>query len=357
MRPGISVIEYIDRCILRLFRCHRLNIDQPRWKFAFLNGIEEILDMIIRFGSGKAKGSFRIQRFYASIGLDVPFNIHVFSILIELDRNPQVGKCETCSSVQCVSVNTKPVNMPERGRNPALSKQVHQGMNALRVVYMVVPEHSVVGNIGLRMPLMAPIHWRELDRITEKEDWQIIEDEIMDSLIREEFDRPSSNISDRVTGTFFSPYGWDPGQQSSLFADSSQEISISEIWNVIQNFKLSKSSSSFSVNTPVNLSIKRLVKDDEGMPFWNSLARKMSQDFHKLDIIQSDQASIGISIANLFSRARILTRLASIALMYISLWTPRKLTVGQGRCRIVRLLLGRHLDFHQFSIQSAMTSL
>jgi len=56
---------------------------------------------------------------------------------------------------------------------------MHQSMNALRVVNMVVPEHVVLRHIHSRVSLVTAVHARELDRIPDEKDRQVIEDKVM----------------------------------------------------------------------------------------------------------------------------------------------------------------------------------
>ena len=80
---------------------------------------------------------------------------------------------------------------------------MHQSMNALRVVNMVVPEHVVLRYIHSRVSLVTAVHARELDRISDEKDRQVIEDKVMIAIFGEEFGGPSSDVSHSVAGTLF----------------------------------------------------------------------------------------------------------------------------------------------------------
>lgn len=71
---------------------------------------------------------------------------------------------------------------------------------------MEIPEHRIIGHIGSRMSLMAPIHRRELDRIADEEDREVIEDKILDALFGVELGSPTANIPHSVTGPFFAAH-------------------------------------------------------------------------------------------------------------------------------------------------------
>lgn len=88
------------------------------------------------------------------------------------------------SFVQSVSVHTEPIDVPQRRRDAALSKQVHQGMDTLGIVDMVIPKHGVVWNVGPRVPLVATVHGGELDGVADEEDGQVVEDKVLDAVFR-----------------------------------------------------------------------------------------------------------------------------------------------------------------------------
>lgn len=99
---------------------------------------------------------------------------------------------------QGVSMNTESIDMTERGWYASLSKQMHQSMYPFLVIDMEIPKHTWVWNIRLRMAFMAPVHARELDRVSNEEDWQIIEDEVLVAIFCEEAHCPASYISHGV---------------------------------------------------------------------------------------------------------------------------------------------------------------
>lgn len=104
-------------------------------------------------------------------------------------------------------MNTETIDVSQRRRNATLSKEVHQGMNTLRVVQMKVPEHGIIRNIRLGMSLVTAVHGRKLDRISDEEHGQIIKDKVLDTLFSVEFGRPAANITDSIAGSFLTTDG------------------------------------------------------------------------------------------------------------------------------------------------------
>jgi hypothetical protein len=75
------------------------------------------------------------------------------------------------------------VDMSQRGRNATLAEKMHQSMYPFLIVDMEVPKHIWIGNVCLWMAFVAPIHTGKLDRVANKEDWQIVEDKILVAIL------------------------------------------------------------------------------------------------------------------------------------------------------------------------------
>lgn len=95
---------------------------------------------------------------------------------------------------------------------------MHQRVNTFLVVDVVVPEHVGVRNVRYRMSLVAAIDTGELDRISDKEDRQTVEDEILVSFLGEELHGPATNITDSVGSTSLASCSRDTGEKGSLLS-------------------------------------------------------------------------------------------------------------------------------------------
>jgi hypothetical protein len=102
-------------------------------------------------------------------------------------------------------------------------------MQTFRVVQVKVPEHGIVWNIGLGVSLVAPIHGGEFDRISDKENWQVIADEILDSFFRVKLGSPAPHVSDSIAGTFFTTHSGNPGSQLCFLPNTGKPLGISEV--------------------------------------------------------------------------------------------------------------------------------
>lgn len=204
MRPSERAIEDIDGSMLHFFRLHDLHRKKPSGELALLDPVEEIFDMVIRFGPRQSLGSLAVHRLDASFGSEVPFDIDEASILCTLvNNNRPCGICKTYLLVQGVSVHAESIHVRQRRRDTTRTNQMHQSMNALRTINMVVPEHAVLRHIHSRVSLVTAVHAREFDRVSDEEHRQVIEDKVVIAIFGEEFGGPSSDVSHSVAGTLF----------------------------------------------------------------------------------------------------------------------------------------------------------
>lgn len=121
------------------------------------------------------------------------------------------------------------IDVPQRGWNAALPKEMHQSMDAFRVVEMKVPKHGVIWYIGLGMPLVASIHGWKFDRIADEEHRQVVEHEVLDAFFSVELGRPPSDITNRIAGAFLTTNCGDSSEDFGLFTNTCQEICIRQV--------------------------------------------------------------------------------------------------------------------------------
>lgn len=105
-----------------------------------------------------------------------------------------------------------------RSRNTAKTKEMHQRVNTFLVVDVVVPEHVGVRNVRYGMSLVRTVDAGELDRISDEEDRQTVEDKILVSFLGEELHGPATNITDSVGSTSLASRGRNTGKEGSLLS-------------------------------------------------------------------------------------------------------------------------------------------
>jgi hypothetical protein len=174
--------------MLHLFRLHDLHTKKPSGQVALLDPVEEVFDMVIRFGSCQCLGSLAVHRLNTSFGAEVPFDVDEASILIStVNANTPCEVCNTCLLVQGVSVHAESIDMRQQRRDTTRTNQMHRSMNAFWVVYMVVPEHVVLWHVHPWVSFVTAVHTRKFDRVSNEEDRQVVEDKVVVTIFGKEF--------------------------------------------------------------------------------------------------------------------------------------------------------------------------
>ena len=106
---------------------------------------------------------------------------------------------------------------------------MHQSMDTLLVVDMIIPKHVRIRDVGLGMPLVRAVHARKLDRIADKKNRQVIEDKILVSLLGEQFHCPTTDISDGVARALLSCDSRDTAEERSLLSYACQELGVCDV--------------------------------------------------------------------------------------------------------------------------------
>jgi hypothetical protein len=96
MRPCEGVVEDVDRRILHIFRLDDLDVQSPSWIIAFLDSVEEVFDVVVRFLAGQSQRGGRVQSLDAGIWFPVPFHISIASILINCVSFLRFYQCAIC---------------------------------------------------------------------------------------------------------------------------------------------------------------------------------------------------------------------------------------------------------------------
>jgi hypothetical protein len=106
---------------------------------------------------------------------------------------------------------------------------MHQRMDTLLIVDVVVPVHIRIRDIRHRMSLVTSVDTRKLDRISDEEDRQTVENKVLVSLFGKELHGPATNITNSVGSTSFTSSGGDTTQEGSLLALSTEELGVGDV--------------------------------------------------------------------------------------------------------------------------------
>lgn len=210
VRPSEGVVEDVDRSMLDFFWLHDLDAEEPCRIVSLLDRVVQIFDVVVRFRARQSFGGLAVHRLDAAFGPEMPLDVDKAPVLTKsIAANEIQAVVSTDLLVQGVRVHAEAVDVSQRLRYTAWADQVHQGVNALRVVDVVIPEHVVLRHVHLRMPFVAAVHAWELDRVPDEENWQVVEDEIVIAIFREKLDRETSDVSYGVAGALFTTHCGD----------------------------------------------------------------------------------------------------------------------------------------------------
>lgn len=222
----------------------------PRRPITAFNGIEQVLDVIVGLLSSKLQGHISRKRLDPASGFEMPFDVNKTTILVLLSATLKTSRVlQTHLLVQGVGMDTISVDVPQRRGNATLPKKVHKSVDALWVVNVKVPEHARVWDIRPRMPLVAPIHAGELDRIADEEDWKIIENKVLIAFFGVELCGPATDIANCVAGAFLAGNRGDTCQDLRLLPYAGEELGIGKIGDIVSDLELAPGSGGFGVDT------------------------------------------------------------------------------------------------------------
>lgn len=125
---------------------------------------------------------------------------------------------------------------------------MHKLMHRLLVGGEVVPEHSCVLEIGLRVSFLGVDKDWEVGGITDEEDGSVVEDPVPVTLLGIELHSKPSGVSSRICGTLLAANSGKSNSQRSLLADTSEHVDGGDVTYIVRDFKLSVSSSAFGMD-------------------------------------------------------------------------------------------------------------
>lgn len=117
MRPNFGHVENVSFISLGILGVHDLDIDIPLGVVAFLNGLEEILDVMVRVLASNLGSGFAIVIANALLRLDVDLDIVEGTVV----------------SSELVGAPTESIHLAERSGNVSVAKKMHELVNAFGV--------------------------------------------------------------------------------------------------------------------------------------------------------------------------------------------------------------------------------
>lgn len=139
VRPDLGKIKDIPPELLSIGRIENLYITNPGWVIIVLYRVEQILSMPVRI-LGSHLGGFGVGE--------------VFDALIGLAVNLNILKCAIWLG-ELVSVARVTIHHTVRVWGTAITEELHDLMNRLLVGGKVIPKHSGVFEVGLRIAFLS----------------------------------------------------------------------------------------------------------------------------------------------------------------------------------------------------------
>lgn len=81
IRPSVRAVKDVNGRRVDLLRLHHLHAHRPSRIIAPVDGIEEVLDVVIGLFAGETDGRLGVHGFDSVVGLEVPLDVDIASIL------------------------------------------------------------------------------------------------------------------------------------------------------------------------------------------------------------------------------------------------------------------------------------
>lgn len=257
MGPDLGQIKDVVTEMLCLFRSHGLDIDSPRWVFTLLNSIEHLLSAVVRVLSREAGGCLVIESLEATIGTAV--DLYVYEGAISLAPLESVARIS--------------VLVEDAIRSSTVREEDHHLVDRLWVLGEVIPEHSGVLEMCLRVPLLGVDEVREFGRVTYEEDGSVVKDPIPITFLGPELDGETARVTSSVGGPRFTTDGGETGGDANLLPGTLEEGLRGNVTQVMGDFKISVGTSTFGVDDTL----------------WDTLAIEVSEEIDVMEILEEER--------------------------------------------------------------------
>ncbi len=117
----------------------------------------------------------------------------------------------------------------------------------------------------LRVPLLSVDKVREFGRVTDEENWGVIEDPIPVTFLSPEFDGETTRVTSGVGGSGFTTDGGEAGGNTDLLSDTLEEGLGGDVAQVMGDFKVSVGTYTLGVDLQTLALTYRLCRFGEGV--------------------------------------------------------------------------------------------
>lgn len=232
MRPDLGDIERIPFELICLFLSHDLNVEGPFRELALFDSVVQISDGVIRISCGQLESLLGREVLDLLVGLGMEFAPEMLSILVD--------KLEGVGSIS--------VHVTVSIRSSSIAEQEHDLVDGFRSQGPEVPHRIGVLQMSRWMPLLSVDKVREEDWIADEEDRSVVSDQIPVSFFGIKLHGEASRISSSVSRPRFSSDSGESDEHGSSLSDFTEHGSLTVLRDVVSDFEVTVSSSTFGMD-------------------------------------------------------------------------------------------------------------
>lgn len=257
--PDLGNIEDIESVVLSILFWHNLYVPCPRWEVLGSNGIVKIRGGEILILEG------HLVLLSSSEVLDtlVSFEMVFDKVDISLFVNPLEGM-GTISIHESVTIWGSSVR--------------EQYCDLVKSLWGVLPEiknHIWISQVSGWVSLLGVKEVWELNWVIDEEDWSIVSNHIIISLLGVKLDGKASWVSDGICSSSLTSDGGESEEEWGLLANLVEEGSLGELGHILGNLEDSVGTRSFGMDNSL----------------WNSLSIEVSELVNEGEVLKQDWAS------------------------------------------------------------------
>lgn len=263
MRPHLGHIENVPSVLVAIVDGHNLHVQRPRSATTLSDVLEEIFSSVVRVG-GLQSISFTCSEVLDSlVGLEVQLNPVSFTLVVH-----------PLESVRAVTVH---LSVAIGGTS--VGEQDGDLVSRLRSLREEVPSHVGALQVGLRVSLLGVDEIRELNGVSNEEDWGVVANHIPVAFFSVELNGETSGISLGISRSLLTTDGGETSEDGGSLADGIEELSLADLGDIVSGFEITVRTSTLGVDDTLG----------------DSLAIEVSQLVNQVEILEQNRAELSCS--------------------------------------------------------------
>lgn len=147
-------------------------------------------------------------------------------------------------------------------------------MGAFRAQRPKVPSGNSVWQVGSWVSFLGVDEIRELNWVSDEENWCVISNHIPITFFSVELDCKASWISGSISWTLFASDSWESEENWCGFSNLSEQLGLGVSADIMSSFKVAMSTSALCMDNS----------------FWNSLSVEMSEFVNQVNVVEGHWA-------------------------------------------------------------------